>query len=164
MKGSEIMKKKVIINTLLFIFLALLFVTSYSYAIYNGYTRVNGNIASADWNVTLNQTGVNNYLSVMANGGTATYDLNIVSNSTVDVVYSIVLSNVPEGVSVKLDNAENYTEQSVTHEIIFPNAGTIIYTGNQITKTHTLTFMADNGTQTVENQQISIDVIARQII
>ena len=113
MKGSEIMKKKVIINTLLFIFLALLFVTSYSYAIYNGYTQVNGNIASADWNVTLNQTGVNNYLSVMANGGTATYDLNIVSNSTVDVVYSIVLSNVPEGVSVKLDNAENYTEQAV---------------------------------------------------
>ena len=158
------MKRKVTVNIMLFIFLTLLLVTSYSYAIYNGYTTITGNVASAEWNVTLNQTGVENYLSVVANGGTATYDLNIVSNSSVDVVYSIILSNIPAGVSVKLDDAQNFTEQSVDHEVIFSNAGSIIYTGSQITKTHTLTFKADNGAQAVSNQQISVDVIARQII
>ena len=158
------MKTRVTINIVILIVLVMFFVTSFSYAIYVGNGHLNGDIVSADWNVSLNQTGINNYLSVVANGGTATYNLNIVSNSSVDVVYSIVLSNLPTGVSVKLDNAQNFTEQSSSHEIIFSNAGSINYTGNQITKTHTLTFKADIGASIVENQQISVDVIARQII
>jgi hypothetical protein len=157
-------KQRTIIYVIIFIVLTVLLVSSYSYAIYTGNGHISGIISSADWNVTLNQTGVNNYLSVVANGGTATYDLKIVSNSSVDVIYSIVISNIPEGVSVKLDNAANFTEQSASHEIIFPSAGSINYTGSAVTKTHTLTFKADIGTQTVTDQQISVDVIARQNI
>ncbi len=158
------MKRRVTINVILFIVLTIFLVSSYSYAIYTGNGEISGNIISADWNVTLNQTGIDNHLSVLANEGTTTYDLRIVSNSSVDVVYSIVISNLPTGVSVKLDNNANYIEQSASHEIIIPNAGTINYTGSRVTKTHTLTFKAATGATIVEDQQINIDVIARQNI
>lgn len=158
------MKKRATINIILFIFLTMFLVSSYSYAIYNGNGHLSGNVASAEWNVTLNQTGIDNHLNVVANGGTTTYNLRIVSNSSVDVVYSIVLSNLPAGVSVKLDDAANFTEQSISNEIVFPNAGTIIYNGQPRTNTHTLTFKAETGALPVEDQQINVDVIARQTI
>lgn len=157
------MKKRVAINIIVLVFITMLLVSSSSYAIYTGSAEVTGNVVSAEWNVSLNQANVENYLSVIPNGRTDTYTLNIVSNSGVDVIYSIVISNLPTGISVKLDDAENFTEQS-NNSIVFPDAGTILYSGLESTKTHTLTFKAASETQVVNEEQINIDVIVRQFI
>ncbi len=157
------MKKRVAINIIVLVFITMLLVSSSSYAIYTGSAEVTGNVVSAEWNVSLNQANVENYLSVIPNGRTDTYTLNIVSNSGVDVIYSIVISNLPTGISVKLDDNENFTEQS-NNSIIFSDAGTILYSGLESTKTHTLTFKAASGTQVVNEEQINIDVIVRQFI
>ncbi len=157
------MKKRAIINIIVLVFITMLLISSSSYAIYTGSTGITGNVISAEWNVSLNQENVENYLSVIPGGRTDTYTLNIVSNSGVDVIYSIVISNLPTGISVKLDDAENFTEQT-NNNIIFSDAGSILYSGLESTKTHTLTFKAESGTQVVNEQQINIDVIVRQFI
>ncbi len=156
------MKKKLIINTILFVFVLTLFLHSSSYAIYRGLLNIGGTLASSEWSVSLNQENVDDHLEITRGGDEDTYTLTIVSNSEVDIVYSIVISNVPSGVSVSLDEEDDYYEQS-NNQIIIPDAGSIIYTGsgNNI-KTHTLTFKASSDATVISNQELNVDIIVRQ--
>ena len=142
--------------------MALLTITS-TYSIYYGIAHTNGALSLATWNVTLNQVGVNNTLTVIPVTNSDTYDLNITSTSQVDIIYTIVVSNLPTGVQVALDSdpAESQDNQ---HTVTFTDAGTILYSDQNKTKTHTLTFSAVANTTPVNAQSVSIDVIARQFL
>ena len=85
---------------------------------------------------------------------------NITSLSEVDIIYTIVLNDVPQGVSVALDGGE-FTAPT-NNKIIFNEIGTIRYSDNNKTKSHILTFKAAQGTTYVANSEIDINVIARQ--
>jgi len=145
------MKKRAVINIFVLIFLTMLLVSSSSYAIYARFTEIDGNIASAKWSVSLNQDNVENYLSIVPNGATDTYTVNVTSNSEVDVVYSIVISNLPSGVSVRLDDT---TYEQSENQIIIPNAGTILYTDSEKTKSHDLIFQALSGAEIVSDKDV----------
>ena len=121
-------------------------------------------LGTAGWNVSLNQTGIENHISVIAepSPSTATYTLRIECNAEVDAVYSIVLDNLPTGVKVKVDNGQFVQESN--HKIIFSDVGTILYTDVNKTKTHTLTFGAVSGASFVNSQEVDISVIPRQIL
>ena len=157
------MRKKILITTIIVLVLSF-FIIPGSYAIYRNILNSNGNIAAAQWNVTLNQDGVNNYISVLAGDATssASYTVNVRSISEVDIVYSIVVSNIPSGTTVALDNGSD--QQPTNNQIIFNNAGTILYSDVNKTKTHTLTFKAASGATYVSNQEVNVDVIARQTL
>lgn len=157
------MRKKILITTIIVLVLSF-FVIPGSYAIYRNILNSNGDIASAQWNVTLNQVGVNNYISVLAGDATssASYTVNVRSISEVDIAYTIVVSNIPSGTSVALDNGSY--QQPTNNQVIFNNAGTILYSDVNKTKTHTLTFQAASGATYVSNQEVNVDVIARQTL
>ena len=129
---------KIKIRIILIAITALIFVYS-SFAIYKNNSRANLLTTAATWDVSLN----------------------ITSQSEVDMLYNIVIDDLPSGVSVKLDNGSFIPESS--GEVIFNNAGSILYSDVNKTKTHTLTFKAASGTSYVANEEININVITRQV-
>ena len=119
-------------------------------------TDVSGTIRVAGWNVGLNQNGVNGSMQLTPNGAAGSYTLNVVSNSDVDVKYSIVVRNIPSGVQVKLDEGSFESPSNGTYR--FDNAGTILYGANPNENTHTLYLKALTGATVVNNQTVSVDV------
>ena len=144
--------------------LVILFIIPMSYAIYRSYSTGGGNIATASWNVSLNQNNVNNNLTIIPgeNGTTASYTINITSNSEVDVIYSIVIENLPSGVSISLDDGSFVAANN--NKVVFTDVGTILYSDANKNKSHVITIKANSNTQYVNNQEIDVNVIARQAL
>ena len=156
------MKKRLMLGMIVVSGFLLLFVISPSLAIYRNSNNVDGSIVSAEWDVSLNQEGIEDHLSIVPNGTTANYTLNIRSSSEVDVVYSIVLSNLPNHVTVLLDGANAKTTTQNNDTITFSEIGTILYSDLNHEKQHVLTFRAETGATFVNNQTIDVDVTVRQ--
>ncbi len=154
--------KKRIIFVILLLFVVLIYFMPSSFAIFRNMKDGSGLVRGAQWSVSLNQTGVEDHLSIISvpNELVSSYTLNITSNSEVNVVYSIVIDNLPTGTSVLLDSGE-YVQES-NNKVTFTNAGTINYTDANKNKTHTLTFKASSSTSYVTNQVVNIDVVAKQ--
>lgn len=154
------MKKKIIIVAILFIF--ALFLVRSSFSLYRTSFAVNSSSNLATWNVTLEQTGVNNNLSIVAGLSTANYTLNVKSLSDVDVTYDVVISGLPNGVSVAFGDRAPQPASSGT--VTITNAGTILYNAQNKTNSHTLTFSAASNATYVNNQSVTVNVIAKQIL
>ena len=156
--------KKIMPIPIIISILVILFIIPMSYAIYRSYSTGGGNIATASWNVSLNQNNVNNNLTIIPgeNGTTASYTINITSNSEVDVIYSIVIENLPSGVSISLDDGSFVTANN--NKVVFTDVGTILYSDANKIKSHVITIKANSNTQYVNNQEIDVNVIARQAL
>ena len=151
-------------NKKILILASLFLLTKFSLITFSIFIRDltgSGVVATAQWNVSLDQSGVNNRLSVVSGriDSTASYTLNIENNSEVDVVYSIVIDNLPSGITILLDNVESIGETN--NKVIFGDVGTI---NASDTVTHTLTFRAESGSSFINNKEVDINVITRQTI
>ena len=155
------MNKKVF-SILVISFILSLIWMNHSFGLYRNSKVASGTLATANWSVSLNQSEVNDTLSIVPNGANDTYTLNITSTSEVDIKYSIIISNLPAGVEASLDGV-NFESQN-NHTITFTDIGTILYTDNDKTKTHTITFRALDGATVVNNQKVDIDVTVQQIL
>ena len=156
-------KKKILI--LILIFISLVFVSlsvPFSKAIFKSLGSSTSNMTASKWEVSLNQTGINNNVSLVSGVGTEDFTLKVRSNSEVDAKYSIVIGNIPSGVEISLDGGNYATPTDGT--ITFTNAGTILYSSNNKEKTHTLTFRTGTGTSTVSNRELTVDVIIEQFL
>ena len=154
--------KKLNNNVLFLITILLFFIMTSTYAIMKSGTNISGNIKTSAWNVSLVQNGGNNVLNISPDGQTANYTLIVRSDSEVDVNYSIVISNVPSGVSASLDGVT--FKPQVNNEITFDSCGTILYSPQGGEVSHTITFKADSGTSLLNNRQINVDVITEQAL
>ena len=135
-----------------------------SFAIYKKSSGSNGEITLATWSVSMTDSGGDNHLSVTPdpNGVTADYVINVTSQSQVDIVYSVVVDNLPSGVSVAIDGGS--FETAVNNKVTFSNYGSILYTAANKTNTHTITFKAASNATLVSNQEVSIIVLTKQAI
>ncbi|MBQ9019120.1 MAG: hypothetical protein IJ097_02260 [Bacilli bacterium] len=157
------MKDKILMIIIQILVLSFFMIPA-SYALYRSITNSNNSIATAEWNVVLNESQDNNYMSVIAGDSTsiASYTINITSKSEVDIIYSIVIDNLPSGVAISLDNGEFIEE--VNNKVIFADVSTINYSDTNKTKSHTLTFKALSNAEYVNNEEVNINVIARQTL
>ena len=160
-KTKRRLKKKFIV----FLFIYFILLTSYftfsTVAKYAGEISRTNQISVARFNVSA--TGNNSNISMVAgNGGSSlTYTVTVTSISEVATSYSILLTNVPTGVKVKLDNGSYIS--GTNNEISFNNAGTFAPNDSNSTRTHTLTFMAEIGAATQSNASIGLDVVFTQV-
>ena len=152
--------KKVII--LLIIVLILIFFVPSSFAVFKYMKNGNGTISGAEWDVSLNQTGIDNTLTVIPGMLNASYVVNVRSHSEVDVSYSIVVSSLPSNVEVSLDGGAYQTQTNNT--ITFSNVGTIGYRDETKEKTHILSFKAIDGVSYLSNQEVNVDVRFKQVV
>ena len=155
------MKKKIITSIVIVVVLLLGFYAIRTFAIFRKASSGTGSIKAAKWSVTRSQSQSGDSIDIMPGLTTDDYILTVESDSEVDVIYSIIISNLPTGVEVDLDNSGNYSTPTSGTITIDP-AGTINYNDAQKTKTHTLTFRATSGAPLVTDQSINIDVKFKQ--
>ena len=156
------MRNKLIEIILLGCLLTVICIPS-SFSTYRSMSSTSSSFSTSAWDVGLNQTGISGDVSVMPGGANGTYTLKVVSDSEVNVIYTITVSNIPSGVLVSLNDYNNGAFQTPTSgTVTFTDAGTINYTGQREEVTRTLTFKANSGTAAVNNQSLTIDVNFRQ--
>lgn len=154
------MKNKSIRVIMLIIAAILILYAIHTFALMRTSTDGNGTLNAATWNVARNHSQSDDSIDI-ERGDTDSYTLTVQSNSEVDVLYKIIISNLPTGVEVDIDNTgyQTPTNGSLTIE----NANTaIMYNDSSKTKKHTLTFKATDGATLVTEQKIDIDVEFRQ--
>lgn len=156
------MRNKLLQKKSIVIILVLMFMIPTTYAVFKDKVLGNSSLTLAKWNVTLNQSNVNNSLSIVPepNEMTASYTVNINSISEVSIIYSIVVDNLPSGVSVSLDGV-NY-EPEDNHKVVFSNIGTIPYNDATKERQHTLYFKATSNATYVDDSEVSVNVEVRQ--
>ena len=117
---------------------------------------------TATWSVSRNQSQSGDSINIYPGGATDSYTLTVQSNSEVDVLYKIIISNLPADVEVDLDNT-GYLPPTASGSLTIETANTVINYNDAIkTKTHTLTFRATSEASFITNQKINIDVEFRQ--
>ena len=157
------MKKKIIGILLLAVFFVTVSYSINTFALFRKSKSATGSLDAATWSVTRSQSQSGDSIDITPGSTTDDYILTVQSSSEVDVVYSIIISNLPSGVEVDLDNSGTYlTPTSGT--ITINNAGSINYNDSVKIKTHTLTFRATSGATIVSDQTINIDVQFKQDI
>ena len=134
---------------------------------YIGTVTGTGTTTIAKWEVAVDDTdNASNTLDVVIGNATQSYILKITSTSDVKAMYSIVLSNLPSNVEVKLENSSTYPnyQTPTNNTITFSNVGYINANANSNdrTITHTLTFNVPINTVTINASEIDIDVIFNQ--
>lgn len=143
------------------IVLSFLFSVRSSFGILKRSANTASEFPIASWDVDVS-TNSNNSMQLIANTtSTSSYTITVTSDSEVDTSYSIIVSNIPSGVQVKLDDG-SFEPYSST--ITFSNVGTILYGAQPNTATHTLTFRANTGATPVNSQSVSVNVEFKQAI
>ena len=147
------------IEILILLYLVCSFCVPSSLGILKNESSSSKTVNAANLQVALNQTGISGNISAEAGGSDGSYLLKVVSNSEVDVIYSVTVSNIPSGVTVKLDN-DGFKPYSSS--VTFTDVGTINYSDQNHEKTHTLYFKADSNAALINNQTVNIDVDFKQ--
>ena len=156
------MDNKVVKILIFAIGIPLIFYAVHTFALMRSSTSGSGSLDAATWSVTRNYSQSGDSIDIYKGGITDSYTLTVQSNSEVDVLYRIVIDNLPSGVVVDIDNT-GYQTPSAGGTLIIENANTVInYNDVSKTKTHILTFKANNDAVLVSNQEIDIDVEFRQ--
>jgi hypothetical protein len=150
------------IRSLILVFgMLLLLSTVLTFAILRASGSGSGTIRTAKWSVSRNYSQTGDSIEIYQGGATDRYTLTVQSASEVDVLYKIIISNLPTGVEVDIDNTGYLTPTAGT--LIIENANTVInYNDSVKTKTHTLTFKAASTASLVTDREINIDVEFRQ--
>lgn len=101
-------------------------------------TLISGDGATvAKW--TVEAVSDTDTLNLISGNVVGVYTLNITSTSEVSASYSVVLSNVPSGLEVKIDDGQYQTAGS-SGSIVFGNVGAFAAGGDDVAHTHTITF------------------------
>ena len=156
------MKNNIVKVLIFFIGISLVFCAAHTFALMRNSTSGNGSLDAATWSVTRNHSQSGDSIEIYPGGATDSYTLTVQSNSEVDVLYKILISNLPAGVQVDIDNT-GYLPPDANGNLTIENANTVINYNDAVkTKNHILTFKAAAGASLVTDQEIDIDVEFRQ--
>lgn len=148
------LKKKFIIFLTIYVFYLTPYLIINSYSKYEGIINKEGSIAIAKWDVsaiipdtTLNIISENNYQD---------YIISITNNSEVKVNGFIILSDIPDGILVELNDSEfRYPDRN--HQIKFS-----IELNKDSSFNYQLRFKSDIDSPNLNNYETNIDVILNQ--
>ena len=163
MKRYKLKKKPVICLILFLILISNTFILSkYS----SGINAVSPEKKVAKFDVSINTTdNASDTLTMLSGTTEATYIVKVVSRSDISANYSIVLSNVPNGLQVSLDNGTYQTPVNSTITFAGVNCTGCSFTANDsITEhTHTLKFYDLLNSNNTGNKSVNIDVMFSQV-
>ena len=162
MKKRRLKKKFVFFFSLYFILLTSYF-TVHTFSKYLDVIQKQGTVNVAKWNVSIDGE-TNSSLDIISgnlqdNLEQQSYILTVTSTSEIASDYSILITNVPEGIEVKIN--DDIIEEN-NNEILIENVGSFNANDVNSTHNHILTFIDPTSAQEISNQEISIDVIFTQ--
>lgn len=156
-KKRKLKKKFVVFFSLYFVLLASYFII-HTFSKYSESINKMGSITIAKWDVSANIPTED--VNLVAGNNVDTYTLTVTSKSEVATNYSIVISNLPIGVQVALDN-NNYKTVS-SGKVQFNNVGSFNANASNTSKNHTLKIKAELYADEQTNKKIKVDVVFTQ--
>ncbi len=163
MKIKRKLKKKYVVFLSSYALLLISYFTMTTFAKYTSLLNVDGKISVAKWDVSI--AGQDNIkLPTMYIGDSNTYqsyELSVTSKSETATNYSAIISNVPDGVQIQVDDNDLYSESN--NVITIENLGSFNATDINNTHKHKFTILVPFGTNPFSDQQLDIDVIFTQI-
>lgn len=152
-------KKKTIVCL---VFIMLVITSSILLARYYSSIQASSNKGIAKWDVSIDTNdNTSDELNLVAGNNTKSYIVKIKSTSSVSAIYSLVLSNLPDGVQVKVDSDEY--KNPINNTVIFNNLGNFDINDNVVERVHTLTFSAPLDVTLPSVNEVSINVTFTQI-
>lgn len=147
---------------LILLLILVCFCTIRTFALYNAKKNGTSVVDGAAWSVTRSQSQSGDSIDIIPEVQDDTYLLTVQSSSEVDVGYSIIISNLPAGVTVSIDGENFITPTNNT--VTISNVGRINYSDSTKIKNYTLTFRANSNASPVAGRQINIDVQFKQVV
>lgn len=158
---SEKNKKKF---TLFLLVYFILFTSCFSIVTlskYVGASLGNGNSSIAKWGVSLDTSdNASDTLNIIKGKTTQNYILKIQSTSETKAIYSIILSDLPNGLEASIDGVNFLT--AVNNQITFDNVGFINANAQQKTVTKTISFRVPIDSEALDENTININVDFKQ--
>ena len=136
--------------------LLLTIFSSYFLAKYVSSFSGNDDAGVAKWSV--DYTSAIDTLNLVSGNNTGDFVLNVTSTSAVSASYSIVISNAPSGMEVKVDDGE-YETIGASGSISFDNVGSFSANDTNSTHTHTVVFNAPLDSEMPSVNSVNVDVI-----
>ena len=162
MKTKRVLKKKFQV----FLSIYFIFFTSYFTVItlskYLNKITGQGTTSIAKWEVSsdINDNEIDT-LDMIIGNTTQDFTLKVTSTSEIKAVYSVVLTDLPNDLEVKIDGGTY--KKPTNHTSTFSNIGYINANAETKTMTHTLTFNAPIDSKTMSASEININVIFNQV-
>lgn len=158
-KIYEIRKETTKKRVYLFILVYFVFLTAYlsvsTLSKYVGTAEGEGTVQIAKWEVFA-RTNSENVMNIISGNTTDSYNIIVKSTSDVGCSYSVVVTNIPDNVTLKLDGHNPDTH--VGDEAIFNNVGSFVAGSNGTEVTHVLLVSANINAVPVTENEIDIDV------
>ena len=158
MKKKRKLKKKFVVFFSLYLVLLTSFFAIRTYSKFSNSVDKTGSLSIAKWDVLANIPTED--INLVAGNNIDTYTLTVTSKSEVATNYSIVISNLPIGVQVALDN-NNYKNVS-SGKVQFNNVGSFNANASNTSKNHTLKIKAELYADEQTNKKIKVDVVFTQ--
>lgn len=164
MRKKYKLKKKFVSFLLIYFILLSSYFSMITFSKYIGVINDYGTSPVAKWEVYTdtsdNESDVLNII-IGDDKTNPSYVLKITSLSDTKVMYSILLSDLPNGLEVKLDDGDY--QSSINNKIEFNDVGYINANDESYEKIHTLTFNVPIDFDEIDNSEINIDVVFDQI-
>lgn len=158
MKKFKIKKRTIIVLILAII----TFSNSYLIARYSSLVSGTNFGSVAKWQVSYDTSdNASDTINLISGNGTSSYIIKVTSVSEVAANYSIILSNVPSEMEVKIDNG--VYETPINNRIEFNNVGSFSGNNMNTTFTHTLTFNAPLESNIASTTNIGVNIEFSQI-
>lgn len=158
MKNNIINKKSIII----ILFVLIIFSNSYLLAKYTSILNGSSNSSIAKWSVSYDTNDNDgDVLSLISGNSTKDYIIKVTSTSEVSANYSIILTNVPSEMEVKIDGGTY--RLPINNTISFENVNSFGASDVNTTHTHRLIFNAPIDSNIASSTQVGINVIFNQI-
>ena len=158
MKNNIINKKSIII----ILFALIIFSNSYLLAKYTSILNGSSNSSIAKWSVSYDTNDNDgDVLSLISGNSTKDYIIKVTSTSEVFANYSIILTNVPSEMEVKIDGGTY--RLPINNTISFENVNSFGASDVNTTHTHRLIFNAPIDSNIASSTQVGINVMFNQI-
>ena len=164
MTKKKSIKKRYIVILVAYVFLFVSSFSLVSLAKYVSSFDTETEAIIAKWDVSLDtDSNESDTLDLtIGSDNNPSYNLKITSVSEIKTSYSIVISDLPTGAKVKLDERDYVPSENGV--VTFDNVGYINADANDEnkTKSHNLKFNLPIGTETIDGDEVNIDVIFNQ--
>jgi hypothetical protein len=154
-------RKKTMIYASIIMCILLVFFVSNSLAIFKTQAAANTEVPLATWNVSLTPDADDD-LVVIPGVSEDTYTLSVTNQSQVDIRYSIILSNLPNGVEVAVGDG---AYQPVSNNTVsFADVGVILFNDSTQTKSHVIHIRGGSNPTYVTAQTVNVSVLVKQVV
>lgn len=157
-----IFKRKNLSYIIICLVIFAIYITITTFSRYRGGYVKSGNISIAKWQLDLDTSDNESDTLNIVSGNTAkNYILKIISTSEIAVNYSVIVSNLPNEIEVKIDDG-NY-QTPINNKITFNNIGRFNANDTITEQIHTLYFSAPLDSNIPTTNDIFVDVKFTQV-